>query len=89
MKEEKTKQKMFLVDEYNSSQLIKKVTVDKVTNSSVWIYGERSLRLSKYKSYFFTFEEAKEYLLDKSDRMLTEAQEYKNRIIDIQEKDVI
>jgi hypothetical protein len=41
------------------------VTVDKYTDSSVWIDDKRNSRNSDHYSYFQTFEEAKDYLLEK------------------------
>lgn len=42
---------------------ISKVEVERETKNSVWINGRRNAKLSGWKSYFDTFQEAKEYLI--------------------------
>ena len=43
---------------------IKAVDVDKETDKSVWINGERKAKDSEYMTYFDTHEQAKKQLID-------------------------
>ena len=53
--------------------LIEKAEVERETESSVWIGGRRSAKISSYECYFDTFGEAKSYLLDMARKHLERA----------------
>lgn len=47
-------------------KLIERVEVERETNSSVWINGSRSAKESGYKSYFDSWDDAKDHLLKRA-----------------------
>ena len=49
-------------------QLIKEVDVEKETASSVWINGQRFSKETKYQIYHDSFDDAKNYLLNQSNK---------------------
>jgi hypothetical protein len=44
------------------------VQVERSTQTSIWMDGHRESRASNYTSYFPSWEEARNYLLDKTER---------------------
>ena len=43
---------------------VKRVEVEKETESSVWIKGRREAKETQYSAFFDTFQEAKDFLID-------------------------
>lgn len=54
-------------------KLIEAVDVDRETEASVWVNGRRNGKRTEYHSYFDTFAEAKQYLLDIAERSVNSA----------------
>lgn len=52
---------------------IRKVVVDRETPKCIWVDGRRQGKESGFGRYFDSFEEAKNYLLDKADQDLARA----------------
>ena len=44
---------------------VEKVEIEKETESSVWIKGRREAKETQYHAFFNTFQEAKDFLIDK------------------------
>ena len=62
------KMNMYKVGSFTN--FIETVTIERVSEQSVWAGGRRYARASKYEKYFETYEQAKNYLLDKAERKL-------------------
>ena len=54
-------------------KLIEAVEVERETEASVWVNGQRNGKRTEYHSYFNTFKEAKQYLLDIAERSVNSA----------------
>jgi poly(3-hydroxyalkanoate) synthetase len=54
-------------------QLIEAVEVERETDSSVWIKGNRNAKITSYHKYWDSWEEAHAYLLERADRSLQDA----------------
>jgi hypothetical protein len=52
---------------------IEQVEVERETTASVWINGSRNAKVSDWKNYFDTWDEAKQYLLNQAEAKLTGA----------------
>ena len=63
----------FLVRKVTWGRLIELVEVEKETEASVWIEGRRSAKRSSYENYFDTFDEAKAFLTEYAEQILTNA----------------
>jgi hypothetical protein len=50
--------------------LIKNVSIDKETDKSVWINGNRHLKSCEYEQFHDTWDDAKNYLLSKAESQL-------------------
>lgn len=55
-------------------KLIETVEVERETEASVWINGQRNAKRTEYHSYFDTFAEAKQHLLDLAEKSVNSAQ---------------
>lgn len=53
--------------------LIGVVEIERETESSVWIDGRRSAKISRYEVYHDSWDQAKEYLMIKAERGLDSA----------------
>lgn len=53
----------YKVDHYWRPE-VKKVEIEKETESSVWIKGRREAKETQYHAFFDTFQEAKDFLID-------------------------
>ncbi len=58
---------------------MKKVVIDRETDSSVWIEGRRHAKMSECSGYFDTFADAKQYLSDYADERLRASEAGVNR----------
>ena len=54
-------------------KLIEAVEVDRETAAYVWVNGQRNRKLTKYNSYFDTFDEARQHLLGIAERSVNSA----------------
>lgn len=55
---------------FRDKEFIKAVEVEKFTDKTVWIRSRRYSRSSQFDNYFPTFEEAKEFVVEKFKRRL-------------------
>lgn len=53
---------------------IESILVEKETEHSVWINGDRSSKRSSYSNYFNSFQEAKDFLLEDASGQVKKAQ---------------
>lgn len=57
---------------------ILQVEIDKETDKSVWINGRRTSKISNYESYHNTFQEAKDYIIERQTKRYHRAKENLN-----------
>jgi hypothetical protein len=76
---------------YHKERPILEIEIERETASSIWINGSRELKITQYRKYFDTFEDAKKYLINKTKSTILNAnnsiERYKKSIQDF-EKDL-
>jgi hypothetical protein len=65
---------MIMYEANNGFNEIKPIEVERANGTSYWVKGRRSARLNSYTSVWYTFEEARDYLKQRLERKIGNAQ---------------
>jgi hypothetical protein len=65
--------KKYVTKDYSNKIIA--IDVERETDESVWINGRRNAKITSWARYHNTFDDAKTYLIEKKERVITRAKE--------------